>query len=102
MIIVKSVHGIPIRVNHERIDHICDRHPEMQGHDDLIMLAIGEPDFVQEGDFGAKMGIKTVPGEMPARYVVAVYKEVDLNDGFLLTSYYTRKPAEWRKIVWKR
>ena len=35
MIIVKSVHGVPVRVTHERIEHICGRHPEMQGHDEL-------------------------------------------------------------------
>jgi hypothetical protein len=102
MIVVKSVHGVPVRVTHERIEYICSRHPEMQGHDELIMEAVGEPDFVQDGDYGARMGVKRVPGEWPSKYVVAVYKEVGPNDGFLLTSYFTRKPAEWRKVLWKR
>ena len=66
------------------------------------MQALGEPDFVQEGDFGARMGVKKVPGEGPSKYIVAVYKEVSPKDGFLLTSYFTRKLAEWRKVVWKR
>ena len=102
MIIVKSVHGVPIRVTHERIEHIGSRHPEMQEHDELMIQAIGEPDFVQEGDFGIRMGVRKVPGERPSKYIVAIYKEVSPDDGFLLTSYFTRRPAEWRKILWKR
>jgi hypothetical protein len=102
MFIVKSVHGVPVRVSHERIEHICSRHPEMKGHEELIVQAIGEPDFVQEGDLGARIGVKKVPGEWPSKYIVAIYKEVNHNDGFLLTSYFTRKPAEWRKEIWKR
>lgn len=102
MIIVKSAQGVPIRVNHERLEHICERHPEMHGHDELIMKAIGEPDFVQEGDFGAKIGVKKVLGEWPSKYIIAIYKEVSPDDGFLLTSYFTRKPAEWRNVLWKQ
>ncbi|MDD5673841.1 MAG: hypothetical protein PHC61_06750 [Chitinivibrionales bacterium] len=102
MIIVKSVHGVPIRVTHERLDHIYDRHPEMRDKNDLIISAIGEPDIVQEGDFGTQMGVKAVPGEKPSKYIIVIYKELSAEDGFLLTSYFTRKPVEWRNVLWKR
>jgi hypothetical protein len=102
MIIIRSVHGVPIRVSHERLAHIRSRHPEMEGRDALIMEVIGEPDFVQEGDFGAKIGVKKVSEEWPLKYIIVVYKEVSTDDGFLLTSYFTRKPAGWRKVLWKR
>jgi hypothetical protein len=96
------VHGVPIRVNKERLAHIFSRHPEMQGYDELIVQSLGEPDFVQEGDFGEKLGIRRISDEQPSKYIVAVYKEVEPVDGFLLTAYFTRRPTEWRKILWKR
>lgn len=102
MIIIQSVDGVPIRVTHERLVHIYDRHPEMKGHEELIIKGIGDPEYVQEGDFGARLGIRSIAAEWPLKYVVVVYKELSGDDGFLLTAYFTRKPAEWRRVVWKR
>lgn len=72
MIIVRSVGGVAVRVTHERLRHIYDRHPEMRGYEELIIQAVGNPEYVQEGDFGAKMGVRGVVGAWPAKHVVAV------------------------------
>jgi len=36
MIIVRSTHGVPIRVTKERLEHIGRRHPEMRGYEEFI------------------------------------------------------------------
>jgi hypothetical protein len=102
MVVVDSVNGVPIRITQERLDHIISRHPEMKGHSDAIKNAISGPDFVQTGDFGELLSIKKMPPDLPAKYVVAVYREINHADGFLITAYFTRKPAEWRTTIWKR
>ena len=42
MVIIRSVHGVPIRITRERLGHIADRHPEMAGHSRLVEEAIGD------------------------------------------------------------
>ena len=102
MIIVRSAHCVPIRVTKERLEHIGRRHPEIQRHEELIINTIGEPDFLQQGDYGELLAIKKMPSDMPTTYIVVVYKETDPEDGFLITSYFTRQPAKWRNVLWKR
>jgi hypothetical protein len=36
------------------------------------------------------------------KYLVIIYKEVMNSDGFIITAYYTVKPSERRRTIWKR
>lgn len=55
-----------------------------------------------KGDFGEKLSVRFYQ-ETPLRekYLVVVYKEEE-KEGFILTAYFTRKPAQWRKVLWKQ
>jgi hypothetical protein len=98
-----SVSGIPIRLTGERLFHIYQGHPELQGCEDWIRETISNPEKVFEGDSGALMAVrkyeKTPVSEN--KFLVVVYKEQG-NDGFVITAYFTRKLPKWRKVVWQR
>lgn len=100
---MKSVNDVEIRFNDERWHHIIKRHPEMLTYRDLIEETIINPDFIQEGDVNEYIALKKISfqNEMPL-FIVVVYRELNELDGFVLTSYLTRKPSERRKILWKK
>lgn len=103
MVIVKSKNNIPIRLTKERWFHIISRHPELMDQKERILETIAEPEIIQEGDFGEIIAIKFYK-ETPltSKYLVVIYKEIKSSDGFVITAYYTNKPSERRKIIWRR
>ena len=103
MIVVYSIDNVPIRLTHERWKHITSRHPEMKNEKERLVETISNPDFVQRGDFGTLLAVRFY-GRTPltAKYLVVVYKEMNKEDGFILTAYFTNKPSERREIIWKR
>jgi hypothetical protein len=103
MIIVKSVNNVPIRLTIERWDHIVKRHPELHEQKDKVVQCVALPEIVQIGDFGEVIAIKFYEKTpLTSKYLVVVYKEINANDGFIITAYYTSKPSERRIIIWKR
>ena len=102
MKIVKSFLGIPIRLTSERWSHIEHRHPEMKGEGDTVLNTVANPDYVQQGDKGELIAVKHY-AETPLteKYCIFVYRETGENDGFIVTAYFTSRPAAWRKILWK-
>lgn len=103
MKIVKAVSGVPIRLTPERMAHIARRHPEMEEQEDRIMETLAEPDMIQEGDVGCAIALRHY-AETPVteKSCVVVYRETGPEDGFVLTAYFTGRPAAWRRILWKR
>lgn len=103
MQIVKSVDGIPIRLTEERTEHIERRHPEMAGEVERILETVSSPDFVQEGDTGTLIAIKHYSKTpLTEKHCCVVYRELNEDDGFVLTAYFGTRPADWRKIIWKQ
>lgn len=102
MLLAFSVNGVPIRLTKERMAHIVKGHPEMAGKESDILEAINSPEIVQKGDAGTLLAIKmfhkTPVSE--SKYLVAVYKEVSSDDGFVLTAYYS-SDLKGRLIIWK-
>lgn len=85
MLLVRSRNGVPVRLTEER-------------------ETLAEPDMIPEvGDFGellaARLYTETPLGE---KYVVVAYREVSVEDGFILTAYLTRRPSSRRETLWKR
>lgn len=39
---------------------------------------------------------------MGEKYVVVAYKEMSIEDGFILTAYLSRRPSSRRETLWKR
>ena len=103
MWIVKSVAGVPIRLTLERTEHIERRHPEMSGESERILETLASPDYVQEGASATLIAVKHYPQTpLTEKYCCVVYRELNEEDGFILTAYFTNRPAEWRNVVWKR
>lgn len=103
MLIVRSRNGVPVRLTEERWQHIVHRHPEMEGQREKVLEALTEPDVVQRGDFGALLAVRFY-AETPMRekFLVAAYRELNAEDGFVLTAYLTRRPSARRETVWRR
>ena len=103
MLIIRSIRGVAIRLTDERWEHITHRHPEMVGERDNILETISEPEMIQEGDFGALLAIRLFQNTLLGKkYIIVAYKEIDSEDGFILTAYIAREPSNMRKILWKR
>jgi hypothetical protein len=67
------------------------------------MGAIAAPDIVQRGDYGALLAARYYngPGAVDL-FVVAVYREVDERDGFVITAYLARRLSPRREVLWSR
>ena len=102
MVIIYSKNGVAIRLTVERWNHIVRRHPEMISQKERVLQTIAEPDFIQLGDFGELIAGKFYDKTpLTSKYLIVVYKEISKEDGFLITAYFTSKPSERRKIIWK-
>lgn len=102
MIVVRSKNGIPIRLTQERWRHIAARHPEMESQEAKVLETLNSPDLLQEGDLGTLIALKLYP-ETPLtrKYLVVIHRELGETDGFVLTAYFTNKPLDERKLLWK-
>ncbi len=103
MKIVRSIAGVPIRLTTERLGHIARRHPEMADQEEKILETITSPDCVQEGDSGTLIAVKSYPKTpVSQKSCAVVYRQMNESDGFVVTAYFTSRPASWRRILWKR
>ena len=103
MEIAHSRNGVPIRLPDPRWDHIVDRHPEMRWHRWRVLGAVADPDVIQRGDYGALIAARHY-NQPPVvnLYVVAVCRDVDAEDGFVITAYLARRLNERREVLWTR
>ena len=103
MLIVRSHNGVPVRLTEERWQHITSRHPEMNEQRDRALETLVGPDMIQEGDFGELLAVRFY-AETPltSKYLVVAYREVNAEDGFILTSYLSSRPLARRRVIWKR
>lgn len=68
-----------------------------------IIETIQEPDFILAGDFGEFIATKKYQ-KTPVttdKYLIAVYKEINEVDGFILTAYFSRSYNTKRQTIWK-
>ncbi len=70
-----------------------------------VLQVLSDPDIVTEGHKDELLSIKFYPKSPVSnnKYLVVVYKEEKQNnDGFVITSYFTRRYVSERRILWKR
>ena len=93
-----SVEGIPIRLTRERWFHIVENHDDMAGYYEDVIDSVENPDFILRGYRGSLVAVRNYERR---RYLMVVYRQVSLDDGFIITAYFTgkldRKKALWRK-----
>ena len=97
----KSVNGVTIRLPDERWVHITEEHAEMAGYLYDTLETVQEPLAIFEGNSGELIAAREVEA---GKYIVAVYREIDQDDGFVITAFLTRrwKQLERRKKIWQR
>jgi len=98
-----SKNGILIRLTSERWKHITMGHPEIADYYYEILETIEIPEIIYEGNNDAKIAIKKFQDKF-STFVVVVYKETSIDDGFVITAYFSNKEQEFKKkkIVWKQ
>ena len=59
----------------------------MRRHKTHVLETIGEPDFIQEGDFGLLLAVRAyLRTALTSQYVMVAYRECRETDGFILTA----------------
>jgi len=81
MIVVLSKNRVPIRLSSERWEHIERRHPEMEKQKDMILEAVSDPDFIQQGDYGEFLAVKH-------------FKKTPLTEKYLIVAYNNNHRAQ--------
>lgn len=98
-----SVNGVKIRLTDERWRHIFLTHPEIKDDDyHQIMKVISNPDFILKGSKGEHLAVKKITGKK--NWIVVPYKEIDQEDGFVITAYFSND-LSWllkKEIVWNK
>lgn len=96
----RSVNGVTIRLPDERWVHITEEHAEMAGYLFEVLEAIQSPRAVFEGNSGELLAAREVQS---GKYLVAVYRELSAEDGFVITAFLTRrwKQLEKRRKIWQ-
>jgi len=94
----QSVDGIPIRLTPERWLHIVENHDDLAGYYDEVLDTVADPEVVLPGYGGSLIAVRQL-GQR--RYLCVVYRQLSRTDGFIITSYFSRK-VDRKKAVWKR
>ncbi len=97
-----SINKISIRLTDERWKHISVGHPEMADYYYEIIETIELPEKIYEGKYDELIVIKHFE-KTNDKFVVVVYKEINANDGFIITAYLSNKENEFikRKLIWE-
>jgi hypothetical protein len=96
----QSVNGVTIRLPAERWIHITEEHAEMAGYLYAVLETIQTPAAIFEGSAGELLAAHEIE---TGKYLVAVYREVNREDGFVITAFLTKrwKQLERRKKIWQ-
>ena len=100
----RSLNGVSIRLTDERWEHITRGHPEMRNQTEKVLQTLNKPDRIQLGDTGELLALRRYD-KTPVttdKYLVVAYREVSLEDGFIITAYFTRRPSAARENLWTR
>jgi len=98
MEIATSVGGVPIRLTAERWLHITAARDDLIGREEEVLGAIRAPDWVTRGYRGSLVAWK---GYGRKGFLSVIYKEIDADDGFVITAFFTSKASKRNKI-WPR
>jgi len=103
MDIAISKNNIPIRLTAERWHHISIGHPEIADFYFEILETIENPEIIYEGSNDGLIAISS-RYEQVGKIIVVIYKEVNINDGFVITAYVSNKEQKFvkKKILWNR
>ena len=101
MDVVKSKNDVLIRLAEERWFHVTEEHSEMAGYYFEVLETIEDPEAIYEGNAGENIAVREVE---KGKYIVAVYKELHKEDGFVITAFLTKRRGQFerRRKIWER
>ena|SRR5712692_9868274 len=91
--------GVTIRLTDERWAHIVEEHGELAGLRAEVLQTIALAETVLSGKGGESFAVHTME---PGKAFVVVYRELDGEDGFVITAFLTRQLAKLfrRQQIW--
>jgi hypothetical protein len=95
-ITARSVHGVLIRLTDERWDHIVTQHRELCALKDEVLASVERPDEVREGYRHELLAIRRLPN---AKFLVVVYRQISVDDGFIVTAFATSRERSLQRRV---
>ena len=68
-----------------------------------VLDTIAEPDMIQVGGGGELLAVRFYPvTPFTSKFVVAAYRELDDEDGFVATAYLASRLSRRRSVLWTR
>lgn len=98
MQVAYSINGVPIRLTDERWEHIVSNKPYMDAFDGAVLQAIEKPTIVLRGYAGSLVAVLSLARD---RFLHVVYREVGVDDGFVITAYVSPKYNR-DSVIWPR
>lgn len=98
MEVAYSITGVPIRLTDERWAHIVNNKPYMYSFDEALLQAIEKPTVILRGYAGSMVAVLALNRD---NFLHVVYKEVNADDGFVVTAYVARKYNR-NLVIWPR
>jgi hypothetical protein len=101
MDIAVSKNNIGIRLTPERWTHISEEHNELSGYYHEVLEAVQYPAEIFEGKNGELIAVKEIDN---GKYLLVVYKELNNNDGFIITAFFSKQITKIRKRerIWQK
>ncbi len=93
-----SINGVPIRLTYERWYHIIENHDDLASYFFEVLEAIEKPELVVRGNKGSLKAAKNMGKD---KWLVAVYREITKEDGFIITAYFIHKKPKG-EVIWRR
>ncbi|HIE02918.1 MAG TPA: hypothetical protein EYP59_21990 [Thiotrichaceae bacterium] len=98
MDIALSVEDVPIRISLERWFHIVQNHDDLASYYDDVLETIENPDLILRGYRGTLIAVRSYGHK---RYLMVVYRQIEANDGFIITAYFINK-IDRKKAIWNK
>lgn len=92
-----SKNNVLIRLTSERWFHIVENHDEVAGYYDEVLETVENPDIILRGYRGSLIAVKNFGHK---RYLMVIYREITVDDGFIITAYFSKK-IDRKKAIWK-
>jgi len=96
--IAYSLNDIPIRLTEERWFHIVENHDDLAGYYDDVLTVVETPELVLPGHKGSLIAVQNYGKD---RYLAVIYRELSVDDGFIITAYFTSK-IDRKKAIWQQ
>ncbi len=88
-------------MTNERWQHISTGHPEIVDYYYEILETLEDPAIIYQGEFDALIAVSKEI-EPVNKFIVVVYKESSLEDGYIITAYVSNKEQKFKKkkVLW--